>query len=124
MLAAVLVAAWAASAAAAGAWVVWKRTTGTDYEEWSIQEVYLNKPQCQGFGITLALTQDVRRARTHPDYQDFERGADGVSYSFTKTKPDGSGAEPVQVRFVCLPDTIDPREKQQGGASGRRRIPS
>lgn len=113
ILAAVLLLGAAPVVATEGAWVVWKRTIGPDFEEWSIQEAYLNRSRCQGFGITMALTQDVRSARTHPDYQDFERGDDGMSYRFTKTKPDGSGVELVHVHFVCLPDTIDPRERKQ-----------
>lgn len=113
LLAAALVAGWASVAAAEAAWVVWKRTSSTDSEEWSKHDAYLNKSRCQGFGITMALTEDVRHARNHPAYQDFERGDDGMSYRFTKTMPDGSGAEPVEVRFVCLPDTIDPRERDK-----------
>ena len=113
LLAAILVMSSVSIAAAEGVWVVWKRTVGTDSETWSMQEAYLSRSRCQGFGITTALTQDVRSARNHPDYQDFEPGGDGMSYRFTKTKPDGSGAEPVHVRFVCLPDTLDPREKKE-----------
>lgn len=108
----VLLSAWTATGATEGTWVVWKRTIGPDSEEWSRHEAYLNKPQCQGFGITMALTQDVRSARAHPDYRDFERGEDGTSYTFTKLKSEGTGSEPVYVGFVCLPDTIDPREKK------------
>ena len=113
VLTTVLVVACTAIAAAEGAWVVWKQTVGTESEDWSRQETYLNRPQCQGFGITMALTQNVRMARENPDHLDFQRGEDGRSYRFTKTKPDRSGAEPVQVRFVCLPDSVVPREKQK-----------
>lgn len=103
---------WSA-AAAEGAWVVWKRTVSADSEEWSIHDSYLNKSRCQGFGITSALTLDVRRARSLPEHQAFEPGEDGRSYTFSKTKPDGSGTERVRVRFICLPDTIDPRDKNR-----------
>jgi hypothetical protein len=113
VLTSVLVVVCTATVAAEGAWVVWKQTVGTDSEAWSVQETYLNRPQCQGFGITMALTQNVRMARENPDHRDFQRGEDGRSYTFSKTKPDGSGAEPVHVRFVCLRDSVDPREKQK-----------
>ena len=103
----------ASLAAAESGWVVWKKTISADSEAWSTQDVYLNESQCQGFGIMRALTDDVRSARNHAGYQDFDPGPDGRSYSFTKSTPDGSGTEPVQVRFVCLPDTIDPRDKKQ-----------
>ncbi len=108
VLAVSLLVGWTSAAAAECAWVLWKHGVSVvrEVEEslWMIEEAHTNRDACEGAKQRL-WDSDMKRIR---------KG----EWTVLEQQPPNKvtirhrGNGDLRITFLCLPDTIDPREKK------------
>ena len=108
VLAVLLVVGWTSAAAAECAWVLWRHSliaVGIAKSVmWSIEEAYMNRDTCEG-GKQKPWDRQMKILREIEATVLEQQPPNKVV-----TKNRGGGES--HIRFLCLPDTIDPREKK------------
>jgi len=95
-------------------WVSWLNVTATDGSEtWSIASATETAAQCEAGAVAAVndlvsgTVHDADQARRYERLREIGHIFRRLSpYSFKITSSDGTTKE---ARFVCLPDTVDPR---------------
>src|SRR5947209_930935 len=121
---AVLVASSASVAAAECAWVFWKESELFDIPaaghpkrkiEWKLHDAYKTQEQCEK-GKYAVWSHEVeywtKTQQSSPHLEKVDKVA-GAFLSLSFKGKDGSSSSHTS-RYLCLPDTIDPREKEKG----------
>ena len=113
VLAVVLIFGSASVAAAECAWVLWVRAYHQDIKYpklsgllWLVDSGYQTNAECAAtrdstFRDEVALVQD------EPGVRDFKQNPKNAAFGYIQ------GGKETGQRYVCLPDTIDPREKKE-----------
>jgi hypothetical protein len=95
----------ATSASAECAWVLWLNHTGVvaaeEFALWIPLNASTNSPDCQQ---VLAATLQANRRAANPADAITQRGSNMIDIV--------SAAGPHTLLYVCLPDTVDPRESK------------
>jgi hypothetical protein len=84
--------ALATSASAEGAWVLWNVVTSADGQEWVLVQAAPTAQQCQ--------------ASQKAEVQEASKDAISAHGNVVVTK---IGDKVTSFRFICVPDTVDPR---------------
>ena len=107
-----LLLASASVAAAEGAWVLWNRSselsvgTGSVSTLWVILDAFEDRKACVP-ERDRGWKREVEKYRNLGNYKRVQDQPEDYGFFYlTSTGEKGS------VRFVCLPDTLDPREKK------------
>ncbi len=112
LLTTVLLLGSASVAAAEGAWVLWNRSS----------ELSVGKGSVSTLWVILDAFEDRKACVPERDRgwkREVEKYRNSGSYKRVQDQPQDNGffylastGDKGSVRFVCLPDTIDPREKK------------
>ncbi len=98
----------AATAHAECAWVLWNATnflSGNTEREWRMMGAFPTHGACQA---SFGLTVDTYLAKMRSAENTVTIHGDEIVVS-------GESLQPIMQRFVCLPDTVDPRGPKGGG---------
>ena len=107
ILATVLVLAWTATAAAECAWVLWTKTVrGRGPIGWEIQSSYVEQPSCtERRDAILKTTAQSWSGRLGDEKVRLDDDEKMLRLFFAN--------DVWAIYYVCLPDTLDPREKKE-----------
>ncbi len=108
VLAVMLVVGCTSAAVGECAWVFWQSITQMDSitVSWKIDSAFSTRMECiarrdRDFEVLSTMLQ------TSPGVRDIKRGSESAALSYVKK------GHTWLTRYVCLPDTLDPREKKE-----------
>lgn len=108
--------AFASSASAACAWVLWYESSGwttstAPYQTWNLVGASATVASCESelAAKIKALTRSMKREPAEGRTDTFEVKGNTISSTFAWANGPSGGES---LRYVCLPDTVDPREKK------------
>ncbi len=117
VLAVSLLVGWTSAAAAECAWVLWVReytyesNAGYGTTGWDIEGGYEKQAQCLPERKTF-MEVDIAGLKDAKHLIGVTRHKHMVAATFYFSAPPGGKMKSVERHFLCLPDTIDPREKK------------
>ncbi len=121
VLAVMLVVGWTSTAAAECAWVVWAKTVGKNafgsvYTTWDVKGASEDRKRClfeQEITLANETTFWLKLAAKENEGSDILNvDSDHNEMSLSVYKRKAGKVEVWSTRFICLPDTIDPRERK------------
>lgn len=108
----------ATSAAAECAWLLWEESERTEFEpykrtvEWRLGWSAETRNECQAAllgGLRSEIAHWTRSAKERPGSFDFKSTEIGQMWALSIKESSGQTHSTTAKRYICLPETIDPR---------------
>ena len=113
VLAVSLLVGWTSTAAAECAWVLWVHTAYRFIKSpklsdsfWLVDSGYPSNTECAA-ARDRRFRDRVDTVQAQPDVRDFTQNPKNAAFGYTEGRKDKT------ISYICLPDTIDPRERKE-----------